>query len=1147
MSQLDDSTKQALRFTAVGALLHNLGKIHSKFLDKYVNKSSNNYLFQHILGLIIDHADRSKVPENWQAKYDVVSESKILTNRTSAALKNALNIPTPFNDRDYTIGDLIEYLGVGAGEPWYDVVEGIYGIKHIFPDGSRLTHLMNRAHGGASGGEKAHIATAQQPDAAYMYLSTPFGYETAAPNINDINDLLKEIENVIHEYLGLPAVPFPLAEFAGKLMPLIGQAIADTQRPLNDVTVGDIGHTGMAFLLNQAVEWIFTKRRIDHTELAKQGEHNTIFWRLLTIHTDGLRYLEDASSMADLRVRQRQLHETFQKISQQLEETLLAVEIYADEQRCLFVFPNLEQDSSAYQTIENIVNHSGIDGLRLTSHLSDPVTNHPDDKNATYIGDQVLKQLKELPPYDFDANTIAAYWPKEAPNKQRCSACNLRPQGYGADQVAAYNYNPDYYRNKAEGRNICCICMARLSGVAEKWAIEELNKSVWLDEIADNNGRLALIVGRWGLEYFLENHFYPHENCSKSREMWLHNVTFLNSPPPNGHMFSINQKDYIWQASQSILSGEKEIANPFRKNKLSIQAPSSMQVTIQDVVVAGNQLALTVQEDLTSTFLVDSQVKCEHQDFLVKGAHSLETVNDAGKQKILRNVLWDTTYPFIIQEKPKKINVLNITSHGYGEKNKSFSRLRRIWQTTRAFWETFLEETNQGDKAIITPIPYRLQIKGNLLPNDKKDEQPGLFHAYDLRLTKSVKLSVVWDPDNKRFITCDNLEYLSKPEQLGKPVIEFLKFLNGELTIESPSGYGRQNKEWGSITILYVGEIENSSYSPVIPILAEPRTFMALLPAECTLDVIHSLKTKYEREMGKVRNRLPLHLGAIYFHRRTPLRAAVDAGRRMLKYDLGCAKDQLWTVESIEQKLSLPSGLATGTQQFDQTIAVTIKNDDDRCLTWYVPAKMGDGQTPDKWYPYIFIQNDVSDRQHTFKALPPKSDGSNEKCWLVHAEELRAGDRVYFTSATFDFQWLDSAGERFEIAYNNGKRPNHLIRPFLLDELTTIRKAWDTIAGNNGLTANQIYALRDLIEIKRENWKPSADNWEQDCQQQTGMFWLFCRDAINNANWKSKPEKESVFQLTDWAVSGLLADVIQLYMGVMKQKPQREENNEQSE
>jgi len=1135
MSQLDDTTKQALRLAAAGALLHNLGKIHSKFLEnKVIEDANNDYLYQHILGLITPYVNQ--LPEDWRDSYNdtKLTASDVLESNSKTALKTVFSLPEPLNDRaHYTIGDLIEYLG--QMEPWYKKDHVKYGINYIYPEGSRLTHLINRAHRGASGGEKAHIAKTRQTDATDLYISTPFGYETAAPNINEINNLLKEIEGLINKYLTSPTEPFPLAVFIAELRPLLGKAIADTQRPLNDVTVGDIGHTGMAFLLTQAVEWILTSRSIDHAELAKIGADNTLFWRVLTVHADSLRYLEDASSLADLRVRQRQLQETFQKISQQLEETLLAVEIYADEQRCLFVFPNLEQDSSAYQTIENIVNHFSIDGLRLTSHLSEQVTNHPDDKNGTYIGDQVLKQWQESPPYDFNANIIAAYWPKSAPNKQRCTACNLRPQGYGADQVAAYNYNSDDYRNKAEGRNICCICMARRSGVAEKWATEELNKSVWLDEIADNNGRLAFIVGQWGLEDFVQSHFYPPDKSSKSKTTWRYTVKFLGSPPPNDHTFSINQKEYIWRASQSVLFGEKEIAS-LKKPNLKIYEPLTMEITVADVAFAKEQLLLTVQEKLTGQFAVTSRVKCMGEDFRVTGDYSLETVNEKSRQKILNNILWDTTYPFIIQESKKEQEYINLPIDGV--KNQSFARLRRIWKTTKAFWETFLEEANQDDKAIVTPIPYRLQIKGNLLPNDKKDIQPGLYHACDLRLTNSIKLSVVWDPVNKRFITCDNMEYLSKPELLGKSVVDFL---NGKLTIEEPSGYGSRNKEWGTITVEEVGEIENSSYSPVIPILAEPRTFMALIPADQALDVVQSIKTKYEREMGKVRNRLPLHLGAVYFHRRTPLRAVLDAGRRMLKYDLGELKDQLWTVESIEPTPILPEGLATGIQQFDHTIAVTIRNDDDRCLTWYVPAKMGDGQTPDNWYPYIFIQNDVSDRQCIFKAMRPKSDGSTEECWLVHAEKLRAGDRVYFTPATFDFQWLDSAGERFEIAYNNGHRRNQFLHPYLLDELTIIRKAWDTISGKDGLTSNQIYALRNLIETKRESWQPTFEECQTD-----GMYWKFCRDAINNANWKKKPLEEEINRLTKWAVSGLLADVIHLYMGVMKQKPQREENNEQS-
>ncbi|MCB0047683.1 MAG: hypothetical protein KDD92_19835 [Caldilineaceae bacterium] len=1113
MSQLNDDAKQALRLAAVGALLHNLGKINAKFLDKQINRASNDYLYQHILALIAPYVDR--LPSDWQSDFDVnkLTASDILDSATVTALKTGFHLPSPLDDRaDYTVGDLIEYLG--QGERWYEENDGKYRIEHIFSTGSRLTHLMNRAHRGASGGEKEDIATAQQPYAGDLYLSTPFGYETVAPNINNIDNLLNEIETKIQEYFPLSGDSFPLLEIVDDLRLLLSRAAADTRRPLNDVTVGDIGHTGMAFLLTQAVEWIITKRSINHTELAKRGEDNTLFWRVLTVHVDALRYLEEASSIADLRVRQERLKEAFQAVSFQLERTLFAVKIYGDEQCRLFLLPNLDQDTSAYQSIQQIIDTISIDGLRLTAHLSGSVTNHPDDNNKTYIGDQVTNQLQELPAYNFDAEAITKFWQPPTSNKEICTACNLRPQGYGAERIEAYKRNLTYYQNKAIERNICCICMDQRAGVAKTWAKDKLDKTVWLDEVADGNGRLALIVGHWNLENFIQSHFYPHANHAQAQTIWRHTVKFLNNTPSDKHTFTINGQPYIWQGSQFIICGEQELS-PLKQPCLIVHAPSSMDVTVQDVNITDDKLSLTVAEDLTEQFPVNSRVKCLGQDFQIVEANVFEAIDERGKQKVLETVLWDATYPFIVQQ-ATRVNI------GEGAKNKSFARLRRIWQTTQTFWKTALGEKDANGDPLLLPTDHRLEI----IPQNRGDLKLNYYQAYDLKLTDSVKLSVVWDPDNQRFITCDNLEYLAKPELLDKPVAECLK---GELDLEEPTGYGSKNKVWGKITIEQVCPIANSSYIPAIPILAEPRTFMALVPADKALDILQAVQTKYAREMGKVRNRLPLHMGVVYFQRRTPLRAALDAGRRMLRYEAPQALDQTWVVKGVQSGL-LPDDqqlLAEETQQFSTTIAVELEQAG-RSFTWYVPAKMGDGQTDDHWYPYVFTRSNVDGRQRIFKALRPTANGTNEECRLVHAAELVSGDEIYFTPATFDFEWLDTSARRFEIAYDeSGVRYDRTSRPYLLDELSDIQKAWTFLS--EGLTSSQIYALRDTIETRREAWQAAPDN---------PAFKQLCSDTIRNAQWKSLPDANEIEKLTGWAVSGLLADSIELYMGIMKQKPQ---------
>ncbi|MCA9982227.1 MAG: hypothetical protein KDD89_15390, partial [Anaerolineales bacterium] len=297
------------------------------------------------------------------------------------------------------------------------------------------------------------------------------------------------------------------------------------------------------------------------------------------------------------------------------------------------------------------------------------------------------------------------------------------------------------------------------------------------------------------------------------------------------------------------------------------------------------------------------------------------------------------------------------------------------------------------------------------------------------------------------------------------------------------------------------------------------------------VEILQAIKTKYEREMGKVRNRLPLHLGIVYAQRRTPLRAVLDAGRRMLKYELGQIKDNVWTVAEDAQVESLPTHQGT---QFATTIHVQLTQNG-RQLSWHVPAKMGDGNTPDNWYPYVFVQGDMSNRQLAFKAPRPKSDCKTEAGTLVHASQLKKGDEVYFTPATFDFQWLDNTGRRFEIAYDqNGKRRNHLTRPYLLDDLDQMQAAWDIL---QKLSKNQLYALRDTIEMKREAWFEEPQTSLTD-----KTFAQFCADVV--ANTKGITASDSA-KVSRWAISGLLADVVQLYVSVMKQNQEQQTNNQE--
>ena len=61
--------------------------------------------------------------------------------------------------------------------------------------------------------------------------------------------------------------------------------------------------------------------------------------------------------------------------------------------------------------------------------------------------------------------------------------------------------------------------------------------------------------------------------------------------------------------------------------------------------------------------------------------------------------------------------------------------------------------------------------------------------------------------------------------------------------LEEPAGYGGANRKLGAITVAQVAPLSDA-YTPAIPILAEPRTFMALVPANKALAVVKAIKAK---------------------------------------------------------------------------------------------------------------------------------------------------------------------------------------------------------------------------------------------------------------------------------------------------------------
>jgi len=407
---------------------------------------------------------------------------------------------------------------------------------------------------------------------------------------------------------------------------------------------------------------------------------------------------------------------------------------------------------------------------------------------------------------------------------------------------------------------------------------------------------------------------------------------------------------------------------------------------------------------------------------------------------------------------------------GCTPKNPSPARLRRVWETTQRFWETALDEKDSNGNPLLPPAPPRLILSGKLQKNQgapDPQEQP----ICEL-LVKGFKLSVVWHEG--QLIVCDNPAYFQTTT--GKELEKILK-KDAVFSLFTSEGYKKRDVLIGKFTIEKVEQ--QTSYAPFIPILAEPQIFMALVPADKSLEIIKRIKEKYEQKMGKVRNRLSLHLACVYARRHTPVRALLDAGRAMLKIP---PQAQTWKVKR--------------TKSDGQTLTLELENKG-RQIDWHVPLKMGDGVAEDQWYPYAYLEADAepSDRPRRFQSHNPWTKRNG---WLVHAGDLKEGDSIFFTPFTFDFEFLDTTARRFEIYYDENCRRPRRTRPFYLEDL-------------------------DRLEETDE------------------VFKQFVADTLAGAEWpKDHPwagiPQEWRDKLVQAGVRGELADLAELHMEILKEK-----------
>jgi hypothetical protein len=428
----------------------------------------------------------------------------------------------------------------------------------------------------------------------------------------------------------------------------------------------------------------------------------------------------------------------------------------------------------------------------------------------------------------------------------------------------------------------------------------------------------------------------------------------------------------------------------------------------------------------------------------------------------------------------------------------SFARMRRVWQTTRQFWD----EITRKAAGTIPKGSQRIEIEGTFRANET--DTLGISQTYlfrSVRANDGVRFSFVCRSGGI-LLSAENLKRAAELAGLDEEEVrraggsaEALvneRFAEGdEFEVEVPTGYGKPNKSIGRFRVGR-SKVERHDYSRVIEVCAEPRSFQLLTPASDALRVLELIQEKYDAEMGKVAHRLPIQLGVVFASAATPLYALLDAARRMSERRV---LRETWTLKSKEL-----SG--------DDACEFHFTNGAQR----RVALKFPDGED-DQWYPFF--------RQ------------CNEE-W-VHAKDLVGGEEIQVRPSFFDFEFLDVVGRRFEIAYDEkGRRSGRVPqpqKPYPLHRLRTMLEVWTIL--QRGLATSQIQFLRGLLAEKKQAWGSTGETYRE-----------LARSAIRRVHWDVGLTKEQQDLLYTAIQEDFLLDTIELHMGILKLKGNAEERQE---
>ncbi|MBE3549857.1 MAG: CRISPR-associated protein Csx11 [Brockia lithotrophica] len=578
--------------------------------------------------------------------------------------------------------------------------------------------------------------------------------------------------------------------------------LAETRLPNNDVTLWDQSYVAAA-LFKSAVAGALLDSSFPWND---KGIKRKTRWRLLTVALGTEHYEARAVKIGDWTGAKGEIEEFFRRVANLVEVDLAVGSLlYRDSTAAVFSFPGERLDES--------VPAGWLNGWeRWLQERVDDIAQDFDLETPPYV--RLSNPTRSLVPMVREwreaRKTVAV--PVHKP-WDICQRIPSEAQGHVCP-VCLVRLNGD---PTTKGKP-CAVCRKRRHHRRDDWIRGRLgNDTIWFEEVADRNGRLALLTFSLDLEDWLNGERVDSLRAQAIPEWAMFNPVLNGSPNPIDP-----QRSY-----ESLVSYIRGKTASFNEN---------------DPVLKNLQDGYEKERGWPSFF---HKIVEDRAD-----APTWDALNDDQRAAWLAHQLF--------------------------RKLPSPGRVYRFWREAEDFFHDLLREFRQ--LAARSDNPWRVR-RLVLKPDPGVQGDWSDLTLYD-GSWRGQQISLMYVQSLGGFITATNLARLLRSEDSPENVLKGESIIlvdedaskgQRDMKVEKILERDELDRSYAHLGV----------YHPVIPVELSPLRFRVLVPLEVASECVDLAVAWWEERFARVWDRLPMRVGVIAFPRKVPYQAVVEASRNV--------------------------------------------------------------------------------------------------------------------------------------------------------------------------------------------------------------------------------------------------------------------------